>query len=69
MDSDLNPASSEIIFANNNFHAVVCRKCGAKMYPEALLEPHLARHQLKQQWFTRELDKLRHTMTHMREYA
>jgi hypothetical protein len=48
------------------FKAVICEKCGAKIYPAKLLKSHQHRHRLMQQWFDAELKRLRKTIKHMR---
>lgn len=58
-----------ISIAKMRFRAVKCRKCGAKMYPTSLLQPHLTRHRLREQRLNLELSKLRQVMNHMREFA
>jgi uncharacterized OB-fold protein len=52
-----------------NLRATRCDKCGAKMYPQSLLEPHLSRHRRRQRWFNAEIRKLRYTFSHMRDIA
>jgi hypothetical protein len=49
--------------------AAKCEKCGAKMYPQSLLELHLSRHRRRQRWFNTEVRKLRYTFSHMRDIA
>jgi uncharacterized OB-fold protein len=49
--------------------AAKCEQCGAKMYPTALLEPHLTRHRRRQEWFNTELRKLQYTFSRMRDIA
>jgi uncharacterized OB-fold protein len=49
--------------------AAKCEKCGAKLYPQSMLEPHLSRHRRRQRWFNAEIRKLRHTFSHMRDIA
>jgi uncharacterized OB-fold protein len=49
--------------------AAKCEKCGAKMYPQSLLEPHLSRHRRRQRWFNAEIRKLQFTFSHMRDIA
>lgn len=61
--------SRVISLDRQNFHAVMCDKCGAKMYPRSLLEPHLTRHRRRQRWVNAELRKLQHTFAHMRDIA
>jgi hypothetical protein len=51
------------------FRAVKCDKCGAKMYPQSLLEPHLTRHRRRHRWFKSEMKKLQFTFSHMRDIA
>jgi uncharacterized OB-fold protein len=52
-----------------NLRAAKCEECGAKMYPPALLEPHLTRHRRRQEWLSTELRKLQYTFSHMRDIA
>jgi uncharacterized OB-fold protein len=61
--------SKAILFEDRNLPAAKCHKCGAKMYPRSLLQPHLTRHQRRQRWFSEELKKLQYTMAHMRDSA
>jgi hypothetical protein len=49
--------------------AAKCDKCGAKIYPQSLLEPHLSRHRIRQRWFNAEIRKLQYTFSHMRDIA
>ena len=58
-----------ISLARSDFEAVKCEKCGAKMYPQSLLKPHLTRHRRRQRWFNAEIRKLQYTFTHMRDIA
>lgn len=52
-----------------DLRAAKCEKCGAKIYPKTLLEPHLTRHRRRQRWFNMELRKLQYTFSHMRNIA
>jgi methionyl-tRNA synthetase len=52
-----------------DFRAAKCDKCGAKLYPQSLLEPHLSRHRRRKRWFNAELRKLQYTFSHMRDIA
>ena len=61
--------SKTILLARTDLNAVKCEKCGAKMYPQSLLKPHLTRHRRRQRWFNTEIRKLQHTFTHMRDIA
>jgi len=61
--------SKVISLDRQNFRAAKCDKCGAKMYPQSLLEPHLTRHRRRQRWVNAELRKLQHTFAHMRDIA
>jgi uncharacterized OB-fold protein len=58
-----------ISLEEKNLRAAQCEKCGAKIYPQSLLEPHLSRHRRRQRWFNEEIRKLRYTFTHMRDIA
>jgi len=69
MQTVLPPDSKTITVENKCFQAAKCEKCGAKMYPSSLLEPHLHRHQRRHDWFMTELKKLQYTMAHMRDLA
>ena len=57
---------TDIRYANNIFEAVVCHRCGAKMFPAELLEAHLDRHQVKDMFLEGELKKLQYAMGRMR---
>ncbi|MGB7947662.1 MAG: hypothetical protein WCH75_08270 [Candidatus Binatia bacterium] len=61
--------SQAIVIDDKALPAVKCEECGAKIYPGSLLQPHLARHQRRQDWFRKELSKLQETMAHMREIS
>ncbi len=69
----MQPASdneSKIIsLARTDLQAAKCEKCGAKIYPTSLLEPHLSRHRRRKRWFNTELRKLQYTFSHMRNIA
>lgn len=66
MEKPTRSRSSEILVKDTTVRAAVCRLCGAKLYPTRLLKPHLLRHQLKQSWLERELEKLQAVVGHMR---
>jgi len=61
--------SNVISLDQQNLRAAECNKCGAKIYPKALLEPHLTRHRRRQRWVNAELRKLQYTFAHMRDIA
>jgi hypothetical protein len=61
--------SKIISLARTDLRAAKCEKCGAKIYPVSLLEPHLSRHRRRKRWFNAELRKLQHTFSHMRDIA
>ena len=63
--NDLNIISIE----RTELRAAKCEKCGAKIFPTTLLEPHLTRHRRRQRWFNAELRKLQYTFAHMRDFA
>ena len=69
----MNPPSTlkakVISLDRQKFSAAQCSKCGAKMYPKTLLEPHLTRHRRRQRWVNAELKKLQYTFAHMRDIA
>jgi hypothetical protein len=69
MQSASGSESRIISFARIDFRAAKCEKCGAKIYPSSLLEPHLTRHRRRQRWFNAEMRKLQHTFSHMRDIA
>ena len=58
-----------ISIEKRNLRGAECEKCGAKMFPESLLKPHLTRHRRRKRWFNTELRKLQYTFTHMRDFA
>ena len=66
IQSDRDP--KPIVIDNQQFRAVRCDRCGAKMYPPELLQPHLTRHRLRHRWFTSELRKLQDTFARMRDF-
>lgn len=61
--------SKLISIDKRNLRAARCEKCGAKMFPRSLLEPHLTRHRRRQRWFNVELRKLQDTFSRMRDIA
>ena len=62
--------SSKVISIEHKvFRAVKCEKCGAKMYPKSLLQPHLSNHRRHQRWLNGELRKLQDTFSRMRDIA
>jgi uncharacterized OB-fold protein len=69
MEPALIKKSNVISLDRHDFRAVKCEKCGAKMYPKTLLEPHLTRHRRRQRWVNAELKKLQYTFAHMRDIA
>jgi hypothetical protein len=69
MQSDPNSEAKIISIDRTAFRAAKCEKCGAKIYPESLLQPHLIRHRQHERWLNSELRKLQYTFTHMREFA
>jgi len=58
-----------ISIERTSLRAVKCDKCGAKMYPKSLLEPHLTRHRRRHRWFKNELKKLQFVFSRMRDIA
>jgi hypothetical protein len=64
-----NNESNVISIDERNLEAAKCQKCGAKVYPTAMLESHLIRHRRRQRWLNAELKKLQYTFLHMREFA
>lgn len=69
MNTDSKTNSKVISIDRHVLRAVKCEKCGAKMYPQSMLESHLSRHRRRQRWFNAEIRKLRHTFSHMRDIA
>jgi predicted nucleic-acid-binding Zn-ribbon protein len=61
-------ATSEtaINFDNNIFDAVLCHRCGTKIYPAQQMEAHLDRHVIKDMFLEGELKKLQYSMGRMR---
>jgi hypothetical protein len=62
-------ATKVIAIERTEFRAVQCEHCGAKMYPQSLLQPHLDKHRLHQRWLNSELRKLQETFSRMRDIA
>jgi uncharacterized OB-fold protein len=69
MDSVSAKESKIISLDRTDLRAAKCDKCGAKLYPQSLLEPHLSRHRRRKRWFNAELRKLQYTFSHMRDIA
>jgi len=69
MESGSESNTKIISIDQRDLRAAKCEKCGAKMYPKTLLEPHLTRHRRRQRWFNAELRKLQYTFSHMRYIA
>jgi uncharacterized OB-fold protein len=66
----MSPNTAKVISLDRTtLRAAKCEKCGAKMYPQSLLEPHLSRHRRRQRWFNAEIRKLQYTFSHMRDIA
>lgn len=66
MESMISESSYAIQYENETFHAVICSRCGAKMFPVELLEAHMDRHELKDMYLQSELKKLQYSMNRMR---
>ena len=66
MESGTGQEFYDIQFEKVRFQAVVCHRCGAKMFPPELLEAHMDRHQLKDMYLQGELKKLQYAMNRMR---
>ena len=69
MEPSLTKKTNVISLDRQTLRAVKCEKCGAKMYPKSLLQPHLTRHRRRQRWVNSELRKLQYTFAHMRDIA
>ena len=66
----MSPNTAKVISLDRTtLRAAKCEKCGAKMYPQSLLEPHLSRHRRRQRWFNAEIRKLQYTFSHMPDIA
>ena len=59
-------SETSIHIDNNLFHAVLCHRCGTKIYPASLMDAHLDRHQVKDMYLEGELKKLQYAMGRMR---
>jgi ribosomal protein S27AE len=66
MESATTQEFYDIQYEKATFHAVVCHRCGAKMFPAELLEAHMDRHELKDMYLQGELKKLQYSMNRMR---
>jgi len=66
MESSITAEYSDIHCDNGIYHAAVCHRCGTKIYPADLLEPHLDRHQVKDLYLEGELKRLQFAMGRMR---
>ena len=61
-----NQEFSDINCDNGIYQAAVCHRCGTKIYPAEMLEPHLDRHQIKDLYLEGELRRLQYAMGRMR---
>ncbi len=66
MESQILNELSDIRIHDMTYHAAVCQRCGTKIYPAALLDAHLDRHQLKDLYLEGELKRLQYAMGRMR---
>ena len=70
---EMEPAAAQrsnvISIDDKKFRAVKCEICGAKMFPQSLLQQHLENHRLHQRWINGELRKLQNTFSRMRDIA
>jgi hypothetical protein len=66
METSIASEFSDIQCDNETYHAAVCHRCGSKIYPAELLEPHLDRHQIKDLYIEGELKRLQFAMGRMR---
>jgi len=66
METSIASEFSDIHCDNETYHAAVCHRCGSKIYPAELLEPHLDRHQIKDLYIEGELKRLQFAMGRMR---
>jgi hypothetical protein len=57
---------TQINCENSTYNAAVCHRCGTKIFPVALLDAHLDRHQIKDLYLEGELKKLQFAMARMR---
>ncbi len=48
--------------------SVECPRCGARMWPETLLEKHLAIHEIRDLRYLADLKPLQHTFRNMRDW-
>ena len=69
MDASSADPAPIISFDKTTLRAARCEECGAKMYPQSMLESHLSRHRRRQRWFNAEIRRLRQTFSQMREFA
>ncbi len=69
MDPSAIKRSNVISFERETFRAIQCNICGAKMFPESLLQAHLSNHRQHQRWLNGELRKLQDTFSRMRDIA
>ena len=66
METSSATSETAINFDNNIFHAVLCHRCGTKIYPAQEMEAHLDRHVIKDMFLEGELKKLQYSMGRMR---
>jgi hypothetical protein len=66
MEPETSNHYQQIQYEKETYHAAVCHRCGAKMFPVELLEAHMDRHELKDMYLQSELKKLQYSMNRMR---
>jgi hypothetical protein len=66
MENPVGLTSAHIQYDNSVYHAAVCQRCSAKIYPAHLLSDHMDRHQLKDLYLEGELKRLQYAMGRMR---
>jgi hypothetical protein len=66
MEPETSSHYQQIQYEKETYHAAVCHRCGAKMFPVELLEAHMDRHELKDMYLQSELKKLQYSMNRMR---
>ena len=66
METPIGSEYTNIQYENETYHAAVCHRCGAKIYPVELLGAHMDRHQVKDLYIEGELRRLQFAMARMR---
>jgi hypothetical protein len=66
LETSVSDALIDIRVYNETKRAAMCQRCGVKIYPPVLLELHLERHRMRDEFLREEVKKLQATMGRMK---